>query len=51
MMGAYLHLGPEWFIGCNKVPDMPAFTFVYNGIDYPVQGADLIIEVCYRINM
>jgi len=43
-LGAFLHLGPEWFIGCNKVPDMPAFTFILNGIDYPVQGADLVIE-------
>merc|ERR1712121_498414 len=34
MLGAYLHLGPEWFIGCGKVPDMPAFTFILNGEEY-----------------
>lgn len=44
MMGAFLHLGPEWFIGCDKVPDMPAFTFILNGEEYSVQGADLVIE-------
>ena len=44
-LGAFPFLAGEWLIACNKVPDMPAVAFTLNGVDYEIQGAELVIEV------
>ncbi|XP_063594209.1 lysosomal aspartic protease-like [Penaeus indicus] len=42
--GAFPLIAGEWIISCNKVPDMPLFTFTLNGMDFDMTGPELVIE-------
>ncbi|ROT61200.1 cathepsin D-like protein [Penaeus vannamei] len=42
--GAFPLIAGEWLISCDKVPDMPLFTFTLNGVDFDMTGPELVIE-------
>ncbi|KAK8738054.1 hypothetical protein OTU49_004380 [Cherax quadricarinatus] len=43
-LGGYAFLAGEYLINCNKVDEMPVFTFTLNGIDFELTGSELVIE-------
>merc|ERR1712002_62514 len=43
-LGAFPIIAGEWIINCNKVPDMPVVTFTLGGVDFDIQGSELVIE-------
>ncbi|MCE2196775.1 hypothetical protein GQ599_09535, partial [Streptococcus thermophilus] len=43
-LGGFAFLAGEYLINCDKVEEMPLFTFTLNGQDFDLTGPELVIE-------
>ncbi|OCH93722.1 endopeptidase [Obba rivulosa] len=44
-IGAKRSWNGQYTVDCKTVPDLPIFTFTFNGKDYPLKGTEYILEV------
>ena len=44
-IGATKSWNGQYTVDCSKVPDLPDFTFTFDGKPYPLKGSDYILEV------
>ena len=44
-IGASKSWNGQYTVDCSKVPDLPDFTFYFNGQGYALKGSDYILEV------
>jgi saccharopepsin len=44
-IGAKKSWNGQYQVECSKVPDMPDFTFYYDGTPYPIKSTDYILNV------
>ncbi|KAL5530021.1 APR1 [Sanghuangporus sanghuang] len=44
-IGAEKSWNGQYTVDCSKVPNLPDFTFYFNGQPYPLKGSDYILEV------
>ena len=44
-IGAKKAWNGQYTVDCSKVPNLPDFSFYFNGKAYPLKGSDYILEV------
>ncbi|KAI0004995.1 endopeptidase [Russula compacta] len=44
-IGAKRSWNGQYLVDCSKVPDLPDFSFFFNGKAYPLRGSDYVLEV------